>query len=39
MQRLVWMNRAFVPPEAANVPIFDRGLLFADAVRTRMAAP
>jgi len=32
MSRTVWFNGAFVAPEEAKVPIFDRGLLFADSV-------
>ena len=32
MSRTVWMNGSFVPEDQAQVPIFDRGLLFADAV-------
>ena len=32
MSRIVWFNGAFVAPEEAKVPIFDRGLLFADSV-------
>lgn len=32
MSRTVWLNGEFMAEEAAKVPIFDRGLLFADAV-------
>ncbi len=32
MSRTVWLNGEFIPEEQAKVPIFDRGLLFADAV-------
>ena len=32
MSRIVWLNGAFVPEDEAKVSIFDRGLLFADAV-------
>ncbi|MEM7427765.1 MAG: D-amino-acid transaminase [Pseudomonadota bacterium] len=32
MTRIVYINGAFVPENEATVPIFDRGLLFADAV-------
>jgi D-alanine transaminase len=32
MTRIVYLNGAFVPDHAASLPIFDRGLLFADAV-------
>jgi len=32
MSRTVWLNGEFVPEDQAQVPIFDRGLLFADAV-------
>lgn len=32
MSRTVWLNGAFMPEEKAQLPIFDRGLLFADAV-------
>ena len=32
MSRIVFLNGAFVPEEEAHLPIFDRGLLFADAV-------
>lgn len=30
--RTVWLNGAFLPEDEAKLPIFDRGLLFADAV-------
>ncbi len=30
--RTVWLNGAFMPEHEAKLPIFDRGLLFADAV-------
>ncbi|MEM6589760.1 MAG: D-amino acid aminotransferase [Pseudomonadota bacterium] len=30
--RTVWLNGAFMPENEAKLPIFDRGLLFADAV-------
>ena len=32
MPRTVWLNGAFMPEDEAQLPIFDRGLLFADAV-------
>lgn len=32
MARIVWLNGAFMPENEAQLPIFDRGLLFADAV-------
>ncbi|MEM7732232.1 MAG: D-amino acid aminotransferase [Pseudomonadota bacterium] len=32
MTRTVWLNGAFIPEVEAKLPIFDRGLLFADAV-------
>lgn len=32
MSRTVWINGNFVAEEEARIPIFDRGLLFADAV-------
>ncbi|WP_120502372.1 D-amino acid aminotransferase [Roseovarius sp. EL26] len=32
MSRTIWMNGAFMTEDQAQVPIFDRGLLFADAV-------
>lgn len=32
MGRTIWMNGAFMAEDQARVPIFDRGLLFADAV-------
>lgn len=32
MSRIVFLNGAFVPEDEAHLPIFDRGLLFADAV-------
>ena len=32
MSRIVYLNGAFVPEAEAKLPIFDRGLLFADAV-------
>ncbi len=32
MNRTVYINGAFLPEDQATVPIFDRGLLFADAV-------
>ncbi|MEO0751453.1 MAG: D-amino acid aminotransferase [Pseudomonadota bacterium] len=32
MTRTVWLNGAFMPEDEAKLPIFDRGLLFADAV-------
>ncbi len=32
MSRTVYINGEFVPEQRASVPIFDRGLLFADAV-------
>ncbi len=32
MSRIVYLNGAFVPETEAKLPIFDRGLLFADAV-------
>jgi len=32
MARDIWLNGAFVPEDKAQVSIFDRGLLFADAV-------
>ena len=31
-QRIVFLNGKFVPEAEASLPIFDRGLLFADAV-------
>ena len=31
-QRIVFINGKFVPETEASLPIFDRGLLFADAV-------
>ena len=31
-QRIVFLNGKFVPEGEASLPIFDRGLLFADAV-------
>ncbi|MEL7282684.1 MAG: D-amino acid aminotransferase [Pseudomonadota bacterium] len=30
--RTVWLNGTFMPEDEAQLPIFDRGLLFADAV-------
>lgn len=32
MPRTVWLNGQFLPEAEASLPIFDRGLLFADAV-------
>ena len=32
MERTVFLNGAFMPESAAQLPIFDRGLLFADSV-------
>ncbi|MEO0371797.1 MAG: D-amino acid aminotransferase [Pseudomonadota bacterium] len=32
MTRTVWLNGDYIPEEEAKLPIFDRGLLFADAV-------
>ena len=32
MRRTVWINGAYLPEEDAQISIFDRGLLFADAV-------
>jgi D-alanine transaminase len=32
MSRIVWLNGAYLPEGEAKLPIFDRGLLFADAV-------
>ena len=32
MERTVFLNGEFMPEEAAQLPIFDRGLLFADSV-------
>ncbi|WP_170519961.1 aminotransferase class IV [Ruegeria atlantica] len=32
MSRTVWLNGTYMPAEKAQLPIFDRGLLFADAV-------
>lgn len=32
MTRTVWLNGTFMPEDEAQLPIFDRGLLFADAV-------
>lgn len=32
MVRTVWLNGDFLPEDQAKLPIFDRGLLFADAV-------
>ena len=32
MTRIVYLNGAFIPESEAKLPIFDRGLLFADAV-------
>ncbi len=32
MSRTVWLNGEYVPEDEAKLPIFDRGLLFADAV-------
>ncbi len=32
MSRTVWLNGQYIPEEQARIPIFDRGLLFADAV-------
>jgi D-alanine transaminase len=32
MGRIVFLNGEFMPEDAAKLPIFDRGLLFADAV-------
>ncbi len=32
MSRVVYVNGEFVPEEAANVSVFDRGFLFSDAV-------
>ena len=31
-ERIVWLNGVFVPESGAKISIFDRGLLFADAV-------
>ena len=32
MERTVFLNGEFMPEGEATVPIFDRGLLFADSV-------
>ena len=32
MTRTIWMNGTFMPDDQATVSVFDRGLLFADAV-------
>ncbi len=32
MSRTIWLNGQYMPEEDAKLPIFDRGLLFADAV-------
>ena len=32
MSRIVHLNGVFLPESEAKLPIFDRGLLFADAV-------
>ena len=32
MERTVFLNGEFMPEGAAQLPIFDRGLLFADSV-------
>ncbi len=32
MKRIVYLNGEFIPPEQAQVSIFDRGVLFGDAV-------
>ena len=32
MSEIVYLNNQFVPKEQANISVFDRGFLFADAV-------
>ena len=32
MDRTIYLNGAYVPAKAANISVFDRGFLFADAI-------
>ncbi len=39
MERTVFLNGEFMPESEATVPIFDRGLLFADSVYEGFGIP